>query len=422
MAIGVLEALTPGPELARAYSHRAGLHMLAEDVAEAVHWASRAIDLANRLGEHGVLADAVINVGAAEFNVDEERGRALLEQGLQIAIEHGLDTEAGRAFNNLGTLSVRNRDHARAARYMSDGIAYCADRDMDTQVVHMRARHSQLRLQLGDWAGAEEEARPLSAARIYPHPRVVALVVLGQVRARRGNPDAWAFLDEARDLALGTGELQRIGHVAAARAEAAWLRGDLEACVTEARPGFELALPRPSPWLKGELSFWMWRGGALKEPPPGCAAPFALHMAGDWRAAAAEWERFGCPYERAMALADGDEAAQRAALVILEQLGAAPAAEIVRRKLRAQGVRDVPRGARATTRRNPRGLTDREVEVLLLVAQGLQNAQIAKRLFVSPRTIDNHVSAILTKLDAQTRAEAVAAAYELGLTAAPRSD
>ena len=414
-ALEVLEALPPGRELAWAYSTRSWLYTLADDVAEAVQWGSKAIRLARTLGDHEILADALINVGTAEFNIDDEQGRTKLEESLHLALEHGLEVAARRAFNNLGTLAVRNRDHARAAGYMRDGIAYCARRDLDAQTQQMRARHTQLLLQQGDWTGAEGEVLAAIGGLVYAHARIVMLVVLGQVRARRGDPGAQEVLDEARDLARGTGELQRIGHVAAARAEAAWLRGDLETCVAEAKPGFELALPRHNPWMKGELAFWMWRGGSLKEPPIGIARPFALQIAGDWRASAAEWERLGCPYERALALADGDEAAQRSALVIFQQLGAAPAAEIVRRRLRAQGVRDIPRGARPSTRRNPAGLTDREVEVLLLVAKGLQNAQIAERLFVSPRTVDNHVSAILTKLDVHTRAEAVAAAYQLGL-------
>ena len=60
-------------------------------------------------------------------------------------------------------------------------------------------------------------------------PRIAALVVLGLLRARRGDPEVWEPLDEALALAAPTGELQRIGPVAAARAEAAWLRATIEA-------------------------------------------------------------------------------------------------------------------------------------------------------------------------------------------------
>jgi DNA-binding NarL/FixJ family response regulator len=121
-----------------------------------------------------------------------------------------------------------------------------------------------------------------------------------------------------------------------------------------------------------------------------------------------------------MALADGGEDAQLAALAIFEQLGAGPMAAVVRRDLRTKGVRGISRGPRTATKRNPAALTARELEVLVLVAEGLQNAEIADRLFVSPKTVDHHISAILSKLNARTRAEAVAAAYRLGVAA--RSD
>ena len=75
--------------------------------------------------------------------------------------------------------------------------------------------------------------------------------------------------------------------------------------------------------------------------------------------------------------------------------------------------------AAATTRENPAGLTTREVEVLELVAQGLRNAEIGERLFVSEKTVGHHVSAILRKLDVRTRSEAGAAAVRLGI-AVPR--
>jgi DNA-binding NarL/FixJ family response regulator len=89
-------------------------------------------------------------------------------------------------------------------------------------------------------------------------------------------------------------------------------------------------------------------------------------------------------------------------------VGARPAADALRRRL---GLR----GPRPATRENPAGLTARELDVLGLLAQGLRNAEIAARLYLSTRTVDHHVSAILRKLQARSRAEASAVAVELGL-------
>jgi DNA-binding CsgD family transcriptional regulator len=138
-------------------------------------------------------------------------------------------------------------------------------------------------------------------------------------------------------------------------------------------------------------------------------------MAGDWAAAADRWQAIGCPYESALALADGgDEQALRRALDILTGMGARPAAALVTGRLRALGVRGLPRGPRAATARNPAGLTCRELEVLDLVVQDLPNAAIAARLVLSPKTVEHHVSAILRKLGVRSRREVRTAAARTG--------
>jgi DNA-binding CsgD family transcriptional regulator len=169
-------------------------------------------------------------------------------------------------------------------------------------------------------------------------------------------------------------------------------------------------------WVSGELALWRRRAGVEEPIAGGIAEPYALELSGDWERAAGLWRQLGCPYEAALSLAGADEEEPlRQALEELHQLEARPAAAIVARRLRERGARGLPRGPRPTTQKNPAKLTRREVEVLGLVAQGLQNGQIAERLVLSRSTVDHHVSAILRKLEARTRGEASAKAAQLGL-------
>ncbi len=150
-------------------------------------------------------------------------------------------------------------------------------------------------------------------------------------------------------------------------------------------------------------------------PGPGTdSPPFALQIAGDWQAAAAQWEQIGSPYEQALALADGDANAMRNALALFEHLGAQPAAALMRRRLRQRGITGIPRGPHPSTRTNQAGLTARQIEVLHLIAQGFSNAEIAKRLFTSPKTVENHVSAVLSKLGVRSRTQAIRVASQMG--------
>jgi DNA-binding NarL/FixJ family response regulator len=95
-------------------------------------------------------------------------------------------------------------------------------------------------------------------------------------------------------------------------------------------------------------------------------------------------------------------------------------AAVVARRLRAAGVRNIPRGPRPTTRARPAGLTAREVEIVALLAAGLRNPEIAQRLYVSAKTVDHHVSSILAKLGVRSRAEVVREAIRLDLVPGDR--
>jgi hypothetical protein len=208
---------------------------------------------------------------------------------------------------------------------------------------------ANLRLEQGDWAGAEQDARAALAsgrleARISKAHRWLALVALGRLQARRGDRQAAASLDEAAEWAFATGELQGVGPVAAARAEHAWLEGEVERVALEASRGFELATEVGHPWYVGELAFWLWRVGALAEIPVVAAEPYRLLAAGQWRAAASAWQAMGCPYEQAEALALGDEEASVRALRLLDGLGASQAARRLRHQLRRRGRLRIPRG------------------------------------------------------------------------------
>jgi DNA-binding CsgD family transcriptional regulator len=413
--VAALESVPPGRELAMAYANLAQVGTRTGDTAATLRWGERAIALAEPLGDHETICYALNSMGAAEIDNDDEQGQIKLERSLALALEHGFEEHAARAYANLAIHQIVLRQYPEGERYLQDGIAYCQERDLDPWGHCLHWVRARARLEQGEWAAAEQEAAAiLSVPWMAVTNRIPALLVLGRLRSRRGESSAAALLDEARDLALSIGEPHRMEQVAAARAEWRWLAGDLAGCVAEASAAFHPVFLASEPY-KPEVVMWLWRGGALKEAPAGTPVPYSLELSGDWRAAADAWQQVNCPWEQALALLHGDEEAQRVALATFERLGASPAMEIARRQLRERGVRGLPRGPRPGTLANPQGLTHRELEVLSLLAEGLRNAEIADRLSTSPRTIEHHVSGVLMKLTARSRAEAVRRAFELGL-------
>ena len=369
-------------------------------------------ELARELGDAELTVGALSALGYQDFTV----GRCWFEQALALARENGLVARIGRVLIDLSAGAMGARDYAVASEYIDQAIDYCSDRGLELYRAYGLAYRARLELDQGRWdKAAETAAAVLRIRRASILPRIWGLVVLGLVRARRGDPGHHDLLAEAWSLAEPTVELFRMGPVVAARAETAWLQGNQDGVAIATDTPLRLAVEQADPNATGQLAVWRRRAGVHDEPLA-TAEPYASELAGNWRDAANIWAEAGCPYEAALALASADEEEPlREALEQLQRLEARPAAAIVSRRLRELGVRGVVRGPRSSTRSNSAQLTARELEVLRLLADGLRNATIAERLFLSPRTVENHVSAILRKLNAQSRGEAVAEAHGLAL-------
>ncbi len=414
-AVFLLEALPPGRELALAYSNLAQVLLNDEKHDETLYWSGRALALAERHGDTAVIVHSLNNIGTIKLLAGQRQGWADLEQSLHLAEQAGLEEHIGRAYLHFGWAMTRSRGYG-AAHLFDRGVTRCEDLGLEGWKLHLQAYRARFLLDSGHWdSAADAAAHLLRAAGSVPLLRIFGLTILGLVRARRGDAEVWPPLDEALVMLEGQRELQYLAPVAAARAEAAWLAGAGHSVDGTTRQALATAVQRRAADVVGELA-WLRRLTGIAETIPG-AGPYSQQLAGEVASAATHWTDRGCGYDAALALVGGaDEQALRQALAHFQHLRARPAAAIAARRLRALGVRRMPRGPRRTTTDNPANLTRRQIEVLAQIAQNASNAQIAARLYLSEKTVHHHVTAILRKLDVGTRRQAAAKATLLGIT------
>ncbi|MEA1902168.1 MAG: LuxR C-terminal-related transcriptional regulator, partial [Actinomycetota bacterium] len=412
-AIGILRPFGPSADLAAALSRYA--------------------DLLIHQGE-GVRADGVVDeaIAMGETTGNElAQIRALNVKGM---LAHVRGVPGGLGLVEQARSRAEKGSHRFEEVMALRGAAYTAQEINDVgleQDLAQRARDTAIRYELplleseakavyadalmrkGDWAAAEDLATETLGS--HANADVHLMRILGLLRIRTGHTGGREYLSGAWFLAQESTEVDYLQHVAACLAEEMWLEGRVDAGLTERfRELVERGIRQEFPWLAGWLAFWLWRLDELGHTPEGIPEPHMQVIQGGFAEAAAFWEARRMPYERAMALSCGNTDQRLEALEILDSLGAEAVAAKLRKDLREEGV-SVPRGKGRATRRHAAGLTARQAEVLQLLGEALSNHEIADRLFLSSRTVENHVSAVLAKLDASTRDEAVANAHSEGL-------
>lgn len=416
-SIQLLEPAGPTAALAGAYNQLADLATLSGRAEEALLCGDRALRLAEQLGSDYAKWRALVAMGVAHMQCDPDDDHVLhaAVDGARVAGAHDAVVTGLIGLVFLNFFWVRPD---RALEYAREGLEYAETHQRDALQDYLQANRAWLWLRSGWWPEAEASARMVLDRQSSRGmvSELQAKVALTELAVRRGDPDAGDRLAALAEEAYRTRELKRLGPV---------LELQIEWALTRDEPlpvaSFEQVLatvgdePARSGYGGARLAAW---GTVLGLPTVfrGKAPfPHAAMMRQNWAEAAAGFGAVGWRYDRALMLSCcDDEPALAEAMEIARAFGATPLLDRVSRKLRATG-RMIPRGPAASTRSNPAGLTDRQLEILGLIADGLTNAEIAKRLTISPRTIEHHVSSVLAKLDVTTRRDAARQAVELGV-------
>lgn len=417
-AIELLATQPSSAAKAMAFSNMSQLKMLFDQPGECTMFGEKAIAMAQEVGALAPLSHALNNVGSVlmEVQSSKQKGIELLHESLSIALKNSFHEHAARAYSNLGSNGVKMKDYSFAKKILDEGISYCEARDLDSWRLNMLSLKACVNLETGDWTNAFTLADNLLKTEDKPRAfKISAMVVVAKINMRTGNADALPLLLQASTKAFETMELQRIIPSMIALLEYEWLTGKTFITTENLNQIINRVEQSVSGAEKSEFAFWLQKArkqelqlNELHEGYDVSSVKMAMR-------AGEIWKRLHCPYQEALSLSEGNEKDKKSALSIFQQLGAKAVCEKIKMEMRASGIKNIPRGIRESTKSNPAQLTNRELDIIYLLQKAVQNKEIAETLFISPKTVDNHISSILFKLDVNSRSKAVAEALRLGI-------
>jgi DNA-binding CsgD family transcriptional regulator/tetratricopeptide (TPR) repeat protein len=412
-ALRLAKPLGPSPQLANASINLAYRHMIKSRYQDGLALLLHVREMAEQLGLGDVISDA-LNVEARIVHAMGTDWTVPMRGALETGLSGGHELRAGNAFANMYWNYCEDLRDEEAEQIYNEALAYCDVHDIGTSAEFLLGERAEVFEKRGRWDECLSIAHAmLDDQSLSPAARLWQLTHQAKVMTRRGQNGYWPCLDEALRYATGSEEPMWLLSVHLARIEAYWLEGRTDAAVEEL-DRIPNAFGGVTPVQRGWLALWTQRLTGIVHPID--LEPFASQLSGNGARAVGLWDRLGYRYEAALALLDTKgEANLRDSLSRLVDLGAEATARLVRRTMRDLGIRGIPAGARTATKTHPRGLTAREQQILQLISEGRSNEEISATLFISVRTVEHHVSAILGKLGVSTRQGAAKEARRLGL-------
>jgi DNA-binding CsgD family transcriptional regulator/tetratricopeptide (TPR) repeat protein len=408
-AIDLLESIPPTAALAIAYSMKTKTFLAVSDTEQAVAMGQKAITLSQTLNDKEAQAHALTYLGTALLRSERSEGAEVLAQGIALGRAHGFHESTTDAYHNLTETLIKQYRFAEAKLYCTEAIAFNGQMDMsrayleglDSQIAVFDARYSDA-LKI---ATSALGSVPVSAIFV----RWPALLARGMALSRLGEVGAEEALLESLDTAYRLDFTQDILPSSIALIEHQVFAGQLAKArfsLTQAwhKRGFEV-----NSWMIGALYAW---GGRLGVELQGetrdgkayqLAEPYRFEMAGEYHLAAQAWGKLGVPFEKAMALMHCGHQGMLQAIDIFGKIGAHQAHAMAEVEARGRGIKGLKRGQYKAASQNPAGLTAREIQILGFIADGQSNVQIALLLNRSERTVEHHVSSMLSKTQARNR-------------------